>query len=428
MTDQQKTITLGAGTVALVIGIGAVLYFFTPWFRQNSPNPAPRRSEHTYQNGEQTGRNRPNRWDDDDRAQRRFHQLAIAADSVGIDTTRHVFAVVPADSANTETAWQRTLTNLLLELRYGHRPNRQRYAGLPETPDTTGLQAALADNTNNNTDETNWLNTNKFGPYRQLVAVYGQQRRANAPMDSLRAIRQTLNFYRYLHRFNASRLAVINIPAAKLTVFDSTGSPLLAMAVIVGKKSKQTPRFTAYLNQITMYPYWNVPRGIGITEILPKARANAGYLDGQNMQVLNSRDQPVEAASLDWGSFSARNFPYRFRQASGCSNALGLLKFTLSCPFDIYLHDTNARDLFVQTTNRWRSHGCIRLQNPVDFANLILNAPTFDAAFMNRCLLEQKPKIIIVSAPLPVVIAYNTADIGPDGRLVFYADVYGVAK
>jgi L,D-transpeptidase YcbB len=161
---------------------------------------------------------------------------------------------------------------------------------------------------------------------------------------------------------------------------------------------------------------------------LPKVRANASYLENQNMQVLNSRDQPVEAASLDWHGFSAQNFPYRFRQASGCSNSLGLLKFTLSCPFDIYLHDTNARDLFVQTTNRWRSHGCVRLQNPVDFANLILNAPTFDDGYMNRCLLEQKPKIIVVPTPLPVVIAYNTADISPDGRLVFYTDVYGLAK
>ncbi len=346
------------------------------------------------------------------------------ADSVGIDTTRYAFAFVPADSANTETAWKRILTALLLELRYGHRPDHQRYAGLPETPDTTGLQAALA----NDTDQAGFLETSTFLPYGQLVAAYGQQRQAGSSTDSLRAIRQTLNFYRYISRFNASRLAVINLPTAELTVFDSTGTRLLAMAAIVGKKSKQTPTFTAYLNRITMYPYWNVPLGIGIKEILPKAQASAGYLDRQNMQVLNSHDQPVDPASLDWNTFSARNFPYRFRQASGCSNSLGLLKFTLSCPFDIYLHDTNARDLFVSSTDRWRSHGCVRLQNPVDFANLILNKPMFDAAFMNRCLIEQKPKIIAVPTPLPVIIAYNTADVDANGRLVFYTDVYGLAR
>ena len=423
MTDEQRKITLGAGIAALVIGIGLMLYFFTPWFRQTNLKPAHRDSQPARRSDEQTGQNNPNRWDKN-RAQQRFHQLAIAADSVGIDTTGYAFAFIAADSSDAETAWQRTLTNLLIEIRYGHRPDRQRYAGLPETPDTTGLQATLTDETN----QGNWLKTSKFKPYSQLITAYQEQRRANAPTDSLRAIRQTLNFYRYLRRFNTSRLAVVNIPAADLTIFDSTGTRLLAMAVIAGKKSKRTPTFTAYLNQITMYPYWNVPRGIGIREILPKARASANYLDDQNMQVLNSHDQPVEAASLDWSAFSAQDFPYRFRQASGCSNSLGLLKFTLSCPFDIYLHDTNARDLFVQTTNRWRSHGCVRLQNPVDFANLLLNAPTFDAAFMNRCLLEQKPKIIVVPTPLPVIIAYNTADIGPDGQLVFYADVYGLAK
>ena len=423
MTDEQRKTTLGAGIAALGIGIGILLYFFTPWLRQNNSNPARQRSEPARRSDEQTGQNNPARWDEN-WAQRRFHQLALAADSVGIDTTGYAFAFVAADSSDAETAWQRNLTNLLLELRYGHRPDRQRYAGLPETPDTTGLQATLTDETN----QGNWLKISKFKPYSQLITAYREQRRANAPADSLRAIRQTLNFYRYLYRFNTSRLAVINIPAADLTVFDSTGTRLLAMAVIVGKKSKRTPTFTAYLNQITMYPYWNVPRGIGIKEILPKAQASSNYLDAQNMQVLDSRDQPIEAASLDWSAFSARNFPYRFRQASGCSNSLGLLKFTLSCPFDIYLHDTNARDLFVQTTNRWRSHGCVRLQNPVDFANLVLNAPTFNTEFMNRCLLEQKPRIIAVPTPLPVIIAYNTANISPDGRLVFYADVYGLAK
>ena len=86
------------------------------------------------------------------------------------------------------------------------------------------------------------------------------------------------------------------------------------------------------------------------------------------------------------------------------------------------------RDLFGNSTDRWRSHGCIRLENPVDFANLILRKPVFDAAFMNRCLIEQKPSIIAVPVPLPVVIAYNTADINADGRLVFYTDVYRLVK
>jgi L,D-transpeptidase YcbB len=423
MTSQQQRITIGVGIAALIIGIAAVLYLVMGWPAQQNRPPAPRSGEQARHPDERPGRNRPEPWDEDS-ARLRFHQLTRMADEVGIDTTVYAFAFVPADSANPKTAWKRVLTALLLELRYGHRPARQRYAGLPETPDTTGLQAALTEDT----DQAGFLKTNIFLPYARLVAAFGQQRRAGLPADSLRAIRQTLNFYRYISRFNADRLVVINLPAAELTVFDSTGARLLVMAAIVGKKSKRTPMFTAWLNQITMYPYWNVPRGIGIQEILPKARASSGYLDRQNMEVLNSRDQPVDPTSLDWNGFSARNFPYRFRQASGCSNSLGLLKFTLSCPFDIYLHDTNARDLFVNSTNRWRSHGCIRLENPVDFANLILNKPMFDAAFMNRCLIEQKPKIIPVPAPLPVVIAYNTADMDANGRLVFYADVYGLAK
>ena len=379
-----------------MIGLSIVLYLFTPWFRPTDST----------------------RWNAG-QARLRLHRLALTADSVGIDTIRYTRA--PADS---EAVWQRTMTALLLDVRYGHRPDRMRYAGLPETPDTTGLRAALTDESY----QTDWLKTTNRLPYSQLVAAYTQQRTANAPADSLRAIRQTLNFYRYLNRFQADRLAVVNIPAAALTVFDKTGNRLLPMAVIVGKKDKRTPTFTAYLTEVTMYPYWNVPRGIGIKEILPKVQADVSYLDAQNIEVLDDRDKPADAAALDWGSFSAENFPYRFRQASGCDNSLGLLKFKLSCPFDIYLHDTNARDLFDQTTNRWRSHGCVRLQKPVELANFVLNEPKFDAGFMNRCLIDQKPQVIALPTPFPVVIAYNLADIGPDGRLVFYADVYGLTR
>ncbi len=413
MTDTQKKTALGAGIACALIGLG--IYFFSPWFRPALRTPSSLTDKPTRQQSHpltMAG------WDGE-QARQRLHRLNVAADSVGVDTTR--YALAPSDS---ETVWQERMTGLLIELRYGHRPARYRHVGLPETPDTTGLQAMIDDETY----QADWFKQAASRPYTQLVTAYQQQQQAEAPVDSLRAIRKTMNFYRYLNRFGADRIAIVNIPAAEMTVFAKNGERLVQMQVIVGKKSKRTPNFTAYLTAITMYPYWNVPRGIGLREILPKAQHNPNYLDGQNMQVLDSRDHPVEVNTLDWGSFSASNFPYRFRQASGCDNSLGLLKFTLTCPFDIYLHDTNARDLFVQTTNRWRSHGCVRLQKPVEFANFVLNEPRFDAAYMNRCLIDQKPKIIAVPKPFPVVVAYNTADVDSAGKLVFYPDVYGLTK
>lgn len=339
-----------------------------------------------------------------------LHQLCAQADMVGVDTSRY-----------TETATESTTDlrakhkRLALEMRYGKKPSRLSFAGLAEQMDTAGTT-------------TEQVESPTFAPYIQLVSQYKRLRQANASPDSLRLIRQTLNFYRYINRFAMDKFVIVNIPASELNIFDRSGQRLLPMQVIVGKKDKKTPCMATYVSDTVTYPYWNVPKSIAIKEMLPKIRQNLSYLDHQNLQVLDAREQEVDPATIDWASMSATNFPYRIRQASGCSNSLGLIKFNIANPFAIYLHDTNSRDLFTGSCDRYRSHGCVRVQKPVELANFVLNAQVFDQGYMDRCLIDQKPKTLKLPKPFPVFIVYNTADIDAAGKLRFYNDIYALDK
>jgi L,D-transpeptidase YcbB len=338
-----------------------------------------------------------------------LHAARHMADSLGIDTTRYA-------SAGAET-----LEKLLTEIKYGHKPTDQSFSKLPEKLDTAVIGSAMR-----TADPVAALQAKSpvFAPYQALLTQYHQVKKTATP-DQLREIQQTLNFYRYLTRFEGDKFIVVNIPAARLAVFDKAGNRELPMAVIVGKAAKATPRFNCYLTDIVAYPYWNVPQGIAMKEIVPKVTANASYLDSQNMEVLDARDKPVDPESIDWASVSASNFPYRFRQTSGCHNSLGLIKFTLNGPPAIYFHDTNARQLFDQTTDHWRSHGCVRVEKPVELANFVLGATKFDQGFYDRCLTDQTPSTFKLPKPFPVFVTYNLADVDETGKLVYYKDVYG---
>lgn len=344
------------------------------------------------------------------------------ADSLGIDSARYVLPTSATKSPESEAAAEAQLQKLLVELRYGHKPADQSFSGLKENIDTAWVGNIMRSDSVV-TALKNEAGT--FAPYLALVKQYDQVRQTAAP-SQLKAVKEALNFYRYLNRFDYDKFIVVNIPAAQLTVFDQKGGRAMPMAVIAGKADKQTPRFNCTLTDITAYPYWNVPEGIGVKELLPKVQANPSFLDSQNMEVLDAKNKPVDPATLDWASFSVDNFPYRFRQTSGCHNSLGLIKFNLNGPEAIYFHDTNARELFDVTKDRWRSHGCVRLEKPVEFANYVLGTPKFDQGFYDRCLVDQKPQSFKLPKPFAVFVTYQTADVDASGKLVFYKDVYGL--
>ena len=241
----------------------------------------------------------------------------------------------------------------------------------------------------------------------------------------LAQIKQSLNYWRWTGRLKEPEFILVNIPAARLQIVNRDSTKDLSMRVIVGKTENQTPSFTAYITKVITYPYWTVPFSIAVKEMLPKIRKNIGYLEQNNLQVINNKGKEFDPATLPWGKFSQKYFPYIIRQSTGCDNALGVLKFDLNSPFSIYLHDTNNRNLFANK-NRFMSHGCVRVEKPMQLAHFILETGLDSAvvAKLDSCMRDQKPSEFKLKKKFPVLLLYMTADVDENNNLKFYKDIY----
>lgn len=252
----------------------------------------------------------------------------------------------------------------------------------------------------------------------------------NEPLGGrVEQVKQSLNYWRWTGRIAEREFILVNLPAARLQIVNPDSAGDLSMRVIVGKPDTKTPSFTAYISKVIAYPYWNVPFSIATKEMLPKIKKNVGYLDANNLQVLNGKGDIVDPNTINWSALSTSKFPYRIRQSTGCDNALGVLKFDLNSPFSIYLHDTNRRDLFGKK-DRFMSHGCVRVEKPMELANYLLSngLDSVTMSKLNQCLKDEKPTTFKLKKDFPVLILYMMADIDPNGNLRFYRDVYDIEE
>jgi murein L,D-transpeptidase YcbB/YkuD len=241
-------------------------------------------------------------------------------------------------------------------------------------------------------------------------------------------IKESLNCWRWTGRLAEKEFILVNIPAARLQIVGNDTLKDMSMRVIVGKEETKTPSFTAYVTRVITYPYWTVPVSIATKEMLPKIQKRVGYLDDNAIQVINSKGEVVDPQTIAWKKLTPEHLPYTFRQATGCDNSLGVLKFDLNSPFSIYLHDTNHRELF-SNKNRYISHGCVRVEKPMELAHYLLEGlDSATVALLNNCVHDQKPKEFPLKKKIPVLIFYMTADVDENGHLKFYNDVYKLEK
>jgi L,D-transpeptidase YcbB len=217
--------------------------------------------------------------------------------------------------------------------------------------------------------------------------------------DTLVKLKHSLRQQRWLTHFGLDRYLVVNVAAAEAS-YVVNGETSITMRAIVGKPATPTPRFASYCKQLILYPYWYVPASIAIGEYLSKIKKDPRWLDHRNMQVIDPKGRVVDHHQLNWGSFSARYFPYIIRQSTGCDNALGVLKFDLETPYGVYLHDTNHKTAFLQPS-RFLSHGCIRLEEPLLLGSRLL-PEGLDTAYLQSCFADKKPIVRPLPAPLPV--------------------------
>jgi murein L,D-transpeptidase YcbB/YkuD len=132
--------------------------------------------------------------------------------------------------------------------------------------------------------------------------------------------------------------------------------------------------------------------------------------------------QIVNASAVDWSETSINQF--RIRQRPGAGNALGNIKFLFPNQHDVYLHDTPSKSLFARSVRTF-SHGCIRVQNPMDFADALLEyEPNLNSASL-EALYGPSERWVNITRHVPVYISYFTLRVSEDGTLRTYSDVYG---
>jgi L,D-transpeptidase YcbB len=217
---------------------------------------------------------------------------------------------------------------------------------------------------------------------------------------------------------------VVNIPSANLLLYNR-GKIIFESRVIVGARSTRTPLFVSKLTDVTIYPYWNVPKSIAVKELLPMIKKDIRYLENNNFQILDEYGKVIDPYRLDWHSLNASNFPYSIRQSTGCDNSLGLIKLNINHPNNIYLHDTPWKVLF-ESANRFYSHGCIRVEKAKDLAHIILkeNSVAVDTLKEAENTTRHRPTVLKLDKDIPVLVLYNTAWYNAEGEVRYYSDIY----
>ena len=231
----------------------------------------------------------------------------------------------------------------------------------------------------------------------------------------------------------------VNIPEYKLYIYkDPDGEPdaeraykqVMDMRVIVGKTMHSTPIFSDKLEYVVMAPFWNVPNTIVEAEIKPHMLTNPGWLDSQNMEVV-TRDKarnPVSPSSIDWENVTEKNFNHLVRQKPGPKNSLGSIKFLFPNEYAVYLHDTPADALFSQTTRDF-SHGCVRVEYPVELAKYLLqDQPEWDEPKIESTMTGEEETWITLPNKVQVYIVYFTSWVDEKGQIHFRDDIYGHDK
>lgn len=243
--------------------------------------------------------------------------------------------------------------------------------------------------------------------------------------ERIRMIELAMERWRWFPDLLPDHHIMVNIPQYELSVMEGADEAL-RMRVIIGTSEDETPAFTDEMIYFEINPRWNVPESIATEEILPKLLEDPDYLKSKNFKVIDrSTGDEVDPDSTYWSSVNPDSMRVRFRQDSGPTNSLGTLKFIFPNPHAVYLHGTPQRELF-RRYRRAFSHGCVRVERPVDLAVYLLNGREgWSAEVIEEKITEGERERVNLDTPLPVFLVYWTAFPRKDGSTGFCTDVYG---
>ncbi len=204
--------------------------------------------------------------------------------------------------------------------------------------------------------------------------------------------------------------AILNIPDFTLKVMQN-GGEVWKTRVVVGKPGKHaTPLLTETMKYITVNPTWNVPPSIITNEYLPALQQDPTVLDRMGLKLHRNADGTIHVS-----------------QPPGERNALGRIRFNFPNKFLVYQHDTPDKGLFSRDVRAF-SHGCMRVQNPDQYAAVLLNIVMPSEHYTPekvRAMYGNSERNINFATPIPVNITYQTAFVDDAGKLHTRSDIYG---
>jgi murein L,D-transpeptidase YcbB/YkuD len=234
-------------------------------------------------------------------------------------------------------------------------------------------------------------------------------RQPDRPIDTIVA---NLERWRWMPHELGRTYVMVNLPDFTLRVMHD-GKELWKTKIVDGKPNMPTPIMSAEMKYITVNPTWNVPPSIVAREYMPALQQDPTVLTRMGLSVSTNPDGTVHIS-----------------QPPGERNALGRLRFNFPNKFLVYQHDTPEKHLFA-LDKRAFSHGCMRVENPVKYAEVLLSVVRPREGYSEdriRRMFGNNETDISFPNFIPVHLTYQTAFVDENGKLQFRDDVYGRDK
>jgi L,D-transpeptidase YcbB len=259
----------------------------------------------------------------------------------------------------------------------------------------------------------------KFQQQRQiaatgtLTAATVEALNGKAPDHAADIILANLERWRWMPHHFPDTYVLVNLPDFTLHVLHD-GKEVWQTRIVIGKPEMPTPLMTADMKYITINPTWNVPPSIVNREYLPALAQDPTVLDRMGLKVSHNPDGTVHIS-----------------QPPGDKNALGRIRFNFPNKFLVYQHDTPDKYMFAYDKRAF-SHGCMRVQNPQHYAEVLLSLVRPNDGYsedrIKKMIADNSETDIQFPTFIPVNLTYQTAFVDDDGKLQFRDDVYGRDK
>lgn len=246
----------------------------------------------------------------------------------------------------------------------------------------------------------------------------------NVPVESrVDQIRISLERLRWSSQEPSETLVAVNI-AGFDAVFFRAGEPAWTTRAMVGQNYRKTPVFRGTITYMEFNPTWTIPPGILRNDILPAVQRDPNYLAAKQIEVIDNKGKVIDPNTVNWNQYKT-SVPYTLRQTPGPHNSLGTVKFIFPNEHFVFLHDTPQRELF-DRPERAFSSGCIRIEDPLRLAELLLDDPAkYNRSSLQAIVDSRETRRIKLNPKIPVAILYMTAALDGDGQVTFSKDIYG---